>query len=254
MHGRDSQLGVQIFRICCFFGLIWWKIAKKWLLTHSWGFRTLIWGSFGLFSKIWILRPDGGGSAFWLIPSLVFFENLWNLHQRASRSPLICRSKKKNFFLVKMLFPDFSNKNRTFPKMGHERSEIGKFHKTPKIFYQKCSSYNQGKVRRWQWLFFRKAEKLFRLVNEPQEMLPEPSFANNKKVSIFYIFLSKKNFGGMFFSQKKFLNLWNPHFSAKTPKWRLLPYKNQYKILLSFSGGYCCYQIYGRILFFGFRA
>ena len=146
-----------------------------------------------------------------------------------------------------MLFPDFSNKNRTFPKMGHERSEIGKFHKTPKIFYQKCSSYNHEKVRGRPWLFFRKAEKLFRLVNKPQEMLPKPSFANNKKVSIFYIFLSKKKFWGMFFSQKKFLNLWNPRFSAKTPKWRLLPFKYQYEIFQIFFGGHCCYQKYGRI-------
>ena len=101
-----------------------------------------------------------------------------------------------------MLFSDLFSKFRTFPSKPNETSEIELFHKRPKIFYQKCSSYNYTKVRGWLWIFFKKAEKLIWLVNEPLEMLAKNIFANNKKVSIFHIFFSEKNFQGTFFSQK----------------------------------------------------
>ena len=146
-----------------------------------------------------------------------------------------------------MLFSDLFSKFPTFPSKPNETSEIELFHKRPKIFYQKCSSYNYTKVRGWLWIFFKKAEKLIWLVNEPLEMLAKNIFANNKKVSIFHIFFSEKNFWGRFFSQKKSPNLLNPSFWAKTPRWWVLPIKNQCKILLIFLGGHCCYQKLARI-------
>ena len=98
-----------------------------------------------------------------------------------------------------MLFSDLFSKFRTFPSKPNETSEIELFHKRPKIFYQKCSSYNYTKVRGWLWIFFKKAEKLIWLVNEPLEMLAKNIFANNKKVSIFHIFFSEKKILGQVF-------------------------------------------------------
>ena len=39
-------------------------------------------------------------SAFLLADGAFFVENVWNLHQAASRTPLVCRLKKKNFSLT----------------------------------------------------------------------------------------------------------------------------------------------------------
>ena len=101
-----------------------------------------------------------------------------------------------------MWFSDFFKKIRIFPPTDGETPEIGNFHKRPKNFQPICSSYNQEKVRADYWLFFRRAEKHFRLVSGPLQIVPEKFFANSEKAAIFNIFLSKKNFWDPFYSEK----------------------------------------------------
>ena len=134
MQGKYRQYGVQIFHRCCFFGLIWWKVAKKWLLTHPQGIWTWKWGRFGLYSKTWILRPDWWGSAFSSFPCLPVGRKFLLLHQGDLLIPLEYPIEEKKNLLLKMWFSDFFKKIRIFPPTDGETPEIGNFHKRPKFF------------------------------------------------------------------------------------------------------------------------
>ena len=134
MHDLYIRFLVQIFGRCIFFGLKWWKIAKKWVLTHPRGFRSWKWGQNALYSKTWILRPDWRGSAFLSFPCQWVGGKFWFLHQGDLLIPLEYLIEEKKIFLVKTLFSDFFKKNRTFPPKVGETSEIENFHKRQKIF------------------------------------------------------------------------------------------------------------------------
>ena len=134
MHHLYIRLLVQIFGRCIFFGLKWWKIAKKWVLTHPRGFRSWKWGQNALYSKTWILRPDWRGSAFLSFPCQWVDGKLLFLHQGDLLNPLEYLIQEKKFFLVKISFCDFLKKNRTFPPVPNETLEFEIFHKRQKIF------------------------------------------------------------------------------------------------------------------------
>ena len=143
----------------------------KWLKNYCWH----ILGVFGAnYGAVWAYLVKAGfwgqidkGQRFHHFPGNGWVENFNSFSRWTSWYPLTCWLKKKNFYLVKMLFSDLFSKFRTFPlKMG-ETSEIDIFHKIPKIFHQKCSSSNQEKVCGWLWLFFGTAEKPFWLEKEP---------------------------------------------------------------------------------------
>ena len=102
MHDLNIRFLVQIFGQCIFFGLKWWKIAKKWVLTHPRGFRSWKWGQNALYSKTWILRPDWRGSAFLSFPCQWVDGKLLFLHQGDLLNPLEYLIEEKNSFLWKI--------------------------------------------------------------------------------------------------------------------------------------------------------
>ena len=132
--GEIQTVWCTDFSSMLFFGLIWWKVAKKWLLTHPQGIWTWKWGRFGLYSKTWILRPDCWGSAFSSFPCLPVGGKFLFLHQGDLLIPLEYPIEEKKNFLVKTSFSDFFKKIRIFPPTDGETPEIGNFHKRPKNF------------------------------------------------------------------------------------------------------------------------
>ena len=112
--GEIQTVWCTDFSSMLFFGLIWWKVAKKWLLTHPQGIWTWKWGRFGLYSKTWILRPDWWGSAFSSFPCLPVGRKFLLLHQGDLLIPLEYPiEEKKNFFSKNVVFW-FFQKNSNF--------------------------------------------------------------------------------------------------------------------------------------------
>ena len=137
MHDLYIRFLVQIFGRCIFFGLKWWKIAKKWVLTHPRGFRSWKWGQNALYSKTWILRPDWRGSAFLSFPCQWVDGKLLFLHQGDLLNPLeYLIEEKKNFFSKNLVLWFFQKKIEFFPLYPTRPRNLKFFIKDKKFFSQ----------------------------------------------------------------------------------------------------------------------